>query len=98
MKYQKEIKRVAVYLRKSREDENEADTLFKHRIQLLEFVKSKGWEYEIYEEIGSSDTIDFRPKFSRLLQEMERGVYDAVGSSPNYCVNSPLIENMDLMT
>jgi site-specific DNA recombinase len=78
MKYQKEIKRVAVYLRKSREDENEADTLLKHRIQLLDFVKSKGWEYEVYEEIGSSDTIEFRPKFSRLLQEVERGVYDAV--------------------
>jgi site-specific DNA recombinase len=78
MKYQKEIKRVAIYLRKSREDENEADTLLKHRIQLLDFVKSKGWEYEVYEEIGSSDTIEFRPKFSRLLQEVERGVYDAV--------------------
>jgi len=71
------IKNVAIYLRKSR-DEDGPDALEKHRTRLIEIADINGWKYGIYEEIGSSDTIEFRPHFKRLLDEIKLGLYDAV--------------------
>jgi site-specific DNA recombinase len=78
--YPKPIKNVAIYLRKSREDLEEEDTLGKHRSELIPFVESKGWKYELFEEIGSSDTIKYRKEFSKMLERIELGMYDAVVS------------------
>ncbi|MCI3920399.1 recombinase family protein [Paenibacillus sp. TRM 82003] len=76
---QKKIKNVAIYLRKSRDEEDEGvDVLSKHRQRLIEFVGGKGWEYRIFEEIGSSDTIEYRKEFSKLLGEVTLGLHDAV--------------------
>ncbi|MFO2550939.1 recombinase family protein [Alicyclobacillus cycloheptanicus] len=36
------------------------------------------WRYVIYREIGSSDSINFRPEFKRLLKDIENDFYDAV--------------------
>ena len=76
--------RVAIYLRKSRQDvelelTGAEDTLARHRRILLELAK----HYEltvtrIYEEVVSGDTIDGRPEMQRLLRDVEAGAYDAV--------------------
>ena len=62
--------RVAIYLRKSRGDEE--TSLEKHRMQLLELAKRKEYSYDIYEEIGSSDSITGRPEFTRLLDNISK--------------------------
>jgi site-specific DNA recombinase len=72
------IKKVAVYLRKSREDDNVEDTLAKHKIQILPFIESKDWVYDLFEEIGSGDKIRERPVFMELLDLIEEGKYDAI--------------------
>lgn len=70
------IQDVAIYLRKSRADaENELD---KHANKLVSFAEKQGWKYTIYSEIGSSDSIDYRPQFKKLLNEIQEGRYDAV--------------------
>lgn len=74
------IKYVAIYLRKSRNEEgvDDDEVLLKHRNQLLHFVEENKFKYDMFQEIGSSDTIEFRPEFSRLLERIKTGVYDAV--------------------
>ena len=73
---QKIIKYVALYLRKSRGD---AETdLEKHRLILTELCKINNWKYVVYEEIMSGDSIEMRPKFQKLLADVESEVYDAV--------------------
>jgi DNA invertase Pin-like site-specific DNA recombinase len=77
--------KVAIYLRKSRADEElektlgEGETLIKHRKALLKFAKEKKLNIvEIKEEIESADSIFFRPKMIELLKEVESGLYDGV--------------------
>lgn len=67
------IKYVAIYLRKSRNEEgvDDDEVLLKHRNQLLHFVEENKFKYDMFQEIGSSDTIEFRPEFSRLLERNE---------------------------
>lgn len=73
--------RIAAYLRKSREDERSqnGDTLEKHRKQLAEFIEANQFNnVTYYEEVESGSSIAGRPVFSKLLAEIEAGVYDAV--------------------
>lgn len=70
------IRYVALYLRKSRGEED-AD-LEKHRYILREICVKHGWKYVEYVEIASSETIEYRPKFQKLLADVEEGIYDAV--------------------
>lgn len=69
------IKDVAIYLRKSRGEEGD---LQKHRMALEELCIIKGWRYTEYSEIGTSDSIDLRPKMIQLLKDIENELYDAV--------------------
>lgn len=64
-----EIKNVSIYLRKSRQTEGltDAESLDNHRETLTELCKANGWEYVIYEEIGSSMSTDNRPEFQAML-------------------------------
>lgn len=71
-----EIKYVAKYLRKSRGDEDK--DLANHRLMLSDICKENGWKFVEYCEIGTSDSIELRPKFQQLLREVEDGLYDAV--------------------
>lgn len=72
-------KKKALYLRKSRDESGgTADVLSKHRMTLVELCQKNGWEYVTYEEIGSSDSLDNRPKMVQLLDDVEDGLYDAV--------------------
>lgn len=70
-----DIKDVVIYLRKSRGEEED---LQKHRTALEDICKIKGWRFTEYAEIGTSDSIDLRPKMIKLLKDVEQGLYDAV--------------------
>jgi site-specific DNA recombinase len=70
------IRYVAIYIRKSRAESME--DLEKHRMVLIDLCKRNDFKYVEYMEVGTSDSIDLRPKISKLLREVEEGVYDAV--------------------
>jgi DNA invertase Pin-like site-specific DNA recombinase len=70
------IRYVAIYIRKSRAESME--DLEKHRMVLIDLCKRNNFKYVEYMEVGTSDSIDLRPKISKLLKEVEEGVYDAV--------------------
>ncbi len=70
------IRYVAIYIRKSRAESME--DLEKHRMVLIELCKKNNFKYVEYMEVGTSDSIDLRPKICKLLKEVEEGVYDAV--------------------
>jgi DNA invertase Pin-like site-specific DNA recombinase len=72
------VKFVALYIRKSRAD-NE-DDLMKHRTILTDLCTKNNFKYVEYAEVGTSDSIDMRPKMTQLLKDVEAGVYDAVCS------------------
>ena len=70
---------VAVYLRKSRAEENApvSDTLARHREILTEFAKKQGLTItHVYEEVASGDSLYGRPEMLKLLEKLP--VYDAV--------------------
>jgi len=71
-----DIRFVANYLRKSRAES--MDDLEKHRLILTELCQKHNFRYIEYMEVGTSDSIDMRPKMSKLLKEVAEGVYDAV--------------------
>ena len=75
-----EINKVAIYLRKSRQEEGMSDkeTLYKHRGELVALVESNDWNYDIYQEVGTSQNIKFRTEFSKLLERIKSGLYDAI--------------------
>lgn len=70
------VKDVAIYLRKSRGDLG--TDLERHRFELTELCKSMGFNYKEFAEIGTSDSIEARPEFNKMLNEIEEGMYDAV--------------------
>jgi DNA invertase Pin-like site-specific DNA recombinase len=70
------IANVALYLRKSRGDDE--SVLVKHRDVLESLCKSRNWRYVVYAEIGSGDSISMRPKMTQLLNDVELQMYDAV--------------------
>lgn len=76
--------KVAIYLRKSRQDEEaekrgEHETLSRHRSTLLKLAKEKNLNIiEIKEEVLSGESISYRPKMLELLDEVKKGLYDAV--------------------
>jgi DNA invertase Pin-like site-specific DNA recombinase len=70
------IKYVAVYLRKSRgEDET---VLSKHQLELTELCKANNWTYIEYKEVESGDSIEMRPIFKQLLSDIENDMFDGV--------------------
>lgn len=71
------IETVAIYIRKSRADETLKD-LEKHKVILIELCDKYGWKYKIYQERGTSQSIDKRPKMVQLLEDIEDELYDAV--------------------
>lgn len=72
--------RIAVYLRKSREELTfDEDTLGRHRTQLREYIATYEFKnVEWFEEIGSADSISKRPVFIELLSQIEENRFDAV--------------------
>lgn len=74
------IKKVAIYLRKSRDENSDTeDVLWKHRTRLVEYAQQNGWQYDIFEEkIMTGETLTDRPVIQKLLKEVEKYKYDAV--------------------
>lgn len=73
------IKKVAIYLRKSRADDEKDGVLSKHRIQLIEYASNNGWSYDIYEEnTTTGETLDDRPVVRQLIIDIENKKYDAI--------------------
>jgi site-specific DNA recombinase len=73
------IKEVAIYLRKSRDEtDGKEDVLAKHEALLLEYAKANNFKYKKYKEIGSAENIDQRPEMLRLLADVALDLYDAV--------------------
>lgn len=77
--------KVAIYLRKSRADEElertvgQGETLTKHRKALLKIAKERKFNIiEIKEEIVSGESLFHRPKMIELLKEVENKKYDGV--------------------
>jgi DNA invertase Pin-like site-specific DNA recombinase len=72
---------IAIYLRKSRAEENESteETLNRHKEQLLNIVKVKKYNIiDIFEEVVSGENISNRPKMQELLENVEEKKYNAV--------------------
>jgi DNA invertase Pin-like site-specific DNA recombinase len=67
---------VAIYLRKSRGDED--SDLEKHRAELIDLCRQNDWAYVEYAEVGTSDSISLRPKMTELMQDIEQRMYDAI--------------------
>lgn len=79
------MQRVAIYLRKSREDEKlekelgKGETLSLHRRDLLKYAKIHKLEVvKIHEELVSGESLLYRPAMLELLKEVEQGMYDGV--------------------
>jgi site-specific DNA recombinase len=77
--------KIALYLRKSRADEElektlgQGETLSKHRRALLKFAKERQFNIvEIKEEIVSGESLFHRPKMLELLKEVEGKLYEGV--------------------
>jgi DNA invertase Pin-like site-specific DNA recombinase len=76
--------RVCIYLRKSRADleaeaRGEGETLAKHKKALLQVAKQQRLNIvKIRQEIVSGESLINRPEMMELLQEVERGLYNAV--------------------
>lgn len=69
----------AIYLRKSRTDADEENTLSHHRKLLTEYAQKTGIRIaKVYEEIVSGDSIEARPEVQKLLEDVKKGLYDGV--------------------
>lgn len=70
------IKNVAMYIRKSRGEEEK--DLEKHTLIMREICENNGWRFIEYPEIGSGDNIADRPRMQELLNDVFEDMYDAV--------------------
>lgn len=74
------VKNVAIYLRKSREDEElKEETLARHEKMLLDYcVRNSLNIVKIYKEVVSGESIANRPEMQRLLDDVTSGLYYGV--------------------
>lgn len=76
---QNKIKKVAIYSRKSRPDETD-DVLQRQLAFLIDKCVENNWEYEVYQEVGSSQSINekVRPELNKMLEKVQSYHYDAI--------------------
>lgn len=75
------INKVALYLRKSRDEENESKdvTLERHENLLRDYCKRNNLHIiEVYKEVVSGESIANRPEMQRLLDDVDQGLYNGV--------------------
>ena len=74
------IKEVALYLRKSREDEElKGETLARHEKMLVEYCARNNLHIsKIYKEVVSGESIANRPQMQQLLDDVTAGLYHGV--------------------
>lgn len=72
-------KKVALYLRKSREDESLEDTLARHERMLLDFCKRNNLLIvDIFKEVVSGESLEARPQALKMLDNVAQRKYDGV--------------------
>lgn len=79
MEIQSNIKKVAIYSRKSRPDET--DEVLQRQLQvLIDMAEQNKWEWDVFQEIGSSMSINEkdRPELNKLLNKIQSYEYDGV--------------------
>lgn len=64
--------KVAIYIRVSKGDLHPEN----QELQLIEYAKTRGWEYEIFEEIES--TRKTRPIKEEVLNQIRKGKFDGI--------------------
>lgn len=70
------VSKVAIYSRKSRPDET--DEVLRRQLQyLINMCEENSWTYEVFQEVGSSQSID-RPELNRLLEKVKNFEFDAI--------------------
>lgn len=72
---------VAIYLRKSRDDQEETreETLARHERMLFEYCKNRDFIIkDIYKEVVSGENIANRPEMQRLLEDVAKCKYDGI--------------------
>jgi site-specific DNA recombinase len=69
------IQKVAVYSRKSRAEETD-EVLQRQLATLLDICVKKEWEYEVFQEVGSSQ--DINTELHKMLEKIQRFEFDAV--------------------
>ena len=69
------IKKVAIYSRKSRPDETD-EVLQRQLAVLLDICSKNNWEYDVFQEVGSSQ--DINPELNKMLAKLQDFHYDAV--------------------
>ena len=75
MKY----KKVALYLRKSREDESLEETLARHERMLVDFCKRNNLMIiDTFKEVVSGESLEARPQALKMLDNVASGMYDGV--------------------
>lgn len=75
------INTVALYLRKSRDEENESKdvTLQRHENLLRDYCKrNQLYISAVYKEVVSGESIANRPEMQRLLEDVDAGLYNGV--------------------
>ena len=76
------IKKVALYLRKSRKDEgNETreETLARHERMLVDYCKNNKLQIvKIYKEVVSAENLEDRPQALQMLDDVADGIFDGV--------------------
>lgn len=75
------VKKVALYLRKSREEEHESreETLARHERMLRDFCKANNLEIvKVYKEVVSGENLDARPQARLMLDDVADKLYDGV--------------------
>ena len=73
------IKKVALYLRKSREDESLEETLARHERMLFDYCKRNNLVIvDIFKEVVSGESLEARPQALKMLENVEAGMYDGV--------------------
>lgn len=75
------VNKVAIYLRKSRDEDNEAkeETLARHEQMLTDYCKrNKLNVVAVYKEVVSGENIANRPEMQRLLEDVDQGLYTGV--------------------
>ncbi|MBN8234725.1 recombinase family protein [Halobacillus kuroshimensis] len=70
------IKNVAIYSRKSRPDETD-EGIKRQLAYLIDKCIESGWEYEVFQEVGSSQDIN-RPELNKMLERVQHFHFDAV--------------------
>jgi len=74
-----EIRKVAIYSRKSRPDETEE--ALKRQLQVLvDMAEKNNWSWEVFQEVGSSMSMEERdrPELNKMLRKVQSYEYDGI--------------------